>query len=500
MSAQVFFQPSEGWVGDVIPFEHDGELFLFYLHELRNDPKPGTAWSLVTTRDLVAFEDRGVAIAAGGEDDSDFNAYTGSVVIDDDGVARLFYTGHNPRHMGPDGETPLQLVMQAKSDDGLRTWRKLPHLTFGAPEGYEAGDWRDPFVFRVDRKGPWRMVLAARHEDGPHRRRGVLAQLTSTDLERWTPVEPFWDPRRYVTHECPDIFQWGEYWYLVYSEFSETFTTRYRISDSADGPWRVPADDTVDGRAFYASKSVERDGRRFFAGWIASKEGSRDDGPYQWAGTMSMLEATQRPDGSLAFHLPSEIIASFDESVSLTFRDASTGEAVELPSAFNVPDGYAAVVSTEPVPSQGRVSVRVVIEESTTECGVLLRSSGDGDESYILRLEPRRGRVVLDRWPREITGPMQWQMSGDVPFAIELERACQLEPGEHTIDIIIDDSLLIAVVDNNVTLSGRIYDRATGHLGVFVGEGAATFLDVQVSTRTVATHIPETSSLTITTR
>lgn len=52
MKRSVFFQPTDGWVGDLIPFEKDGEFWLFYLHELRADPKPGTSWILVTTKDL----------------------------------------------------------------------------------------------------------------------------------------------------------------------------------------------------------------------------------------------------------------------------------------------------------------------------------------------------------------------------------------------------------------------------------------------------------------
>ncbi len=299
-AASVFFQPSEGWVGDVIPFERDGEFWLFYLHEDRDDPMSGTPWSLVATRDFVRFRDRGVALPSGGPDAADFNAYTGSVV-EDGGRLHMFYTGHNPRRLGPDGVTPLQLVMRASSDDGGATWKKHPESTFGAPEGLEPGDWRDPFVFRASEDEPWRMLLAARHAEGPERRRGLVAQMVSDDLIDWRPAEHFWDPRRYVTHECPDVFQWGDWWYLVYSEFSESFVTRYRMSRSPDGPWLVPDRDTIDGRAFYASKSVERDGRRFFCGWIASKEGAADDGAYQWAGTLSVLECSQNPDGTLAF-------------------------------------------------------------------------------------------------------------------------------------------------------------------------------------------------------
>ncbi|WP_411374362.1 family 43 glycosylhydrolase [Arthrobacter sp. MPF02] len=478
MNYPVFFQPADAWVGDLIPYQQDGEFRLFYLHEVRGEPKPGTSWHLVTTKDLTQFQDHGVALPHGSTDQPDFNCYTGSIVADEVGAHHLFYTGQNPANTGQDG-LPLQLVMHATSTDGMGSWTKHPELTFGAPDGYESADWRDPFVFRDEASGLWRMLLAARHTDGPERRRGVIAQCVSTDLMTWEYAEPFWDPRRYITHECPDVFEWGGWWYLVYSEFSETFTTRYRMAKSPTGPWTVPALDSVDGRAFYASKTAERDGRRFFFGWIASKEGNSDDGAWQWAGTMAVLEARQNADGTLAFGLADELVDSFWDEVPLALGQ-------DLPFRMEVPDGYSSVLSAHDVPTQFYAKAVLDISPGTTECGMLLRSSADGDHSYVLRLEPHRGRLVFDRWPRAITGGAQWQVSGDVPFAVELERPCHLPRGKHTLEVVVDGDLCVAVVDRQVALSTRIYDHPTGRIGVFAGEGSVALTSFEVRKRTTS--------------
>ena len=476
MSYPVFFQPADAWVGDLIPYQKDGEFWLFYLHEVRADPKPGTAWNLVTTKDLTQFQDHGVALPHGTTEDLDFNCYTGSVIADDSGVHHLFYTGQNPGNLGTDG-LPLQLVMHATSTDGMNTWVKHPELTFGAPDGYESADWRDPFVFRDEEAGLWRMLLAARHSDGPERRRGVIAQRVSTDLMTWEHTDPFWDPRRYITHECPDVFEWNGWWYMAYSEFSETFTTRYRMAKSPTGPWTVPDLDSIDGRAFYASKTAERDGRRFFFGWIASKEGNCDDGAWQWAGTMSVLEARQNPDGTLAFGLADELVDSFWDTVPLELESP-------LPIRLDAPDSYSAAVTAQDLPTQFYAKAVLDIQPGTTECGILLRSSPDGDHSYVLRLEPKRGRLVFDRWPRTITGEAQWHVSGDVPYAIELERPCDLSPGSHTLEVVVDGDLCVAVVDRQVALSTRNNDLPARGKGVFAGEGTVTHTDFDVRKRT----------------
>ena len=127
--------------------------------------------------------------------------------------------------------------------------------------------------------------------------------------------------------------------------------------------------------------------------------------------------------------------------------------------------------------------IKVNITPGTTEVGLLLRATIDGDHAYYLRLEPKQQRMVFDRWPRTSTGNMQWHVSGDVPHLVELERPCTLEPGEHEIELFVEDTVCIAVLDKTVALTARMYERPTGRLGVFVGEGSATFSDMSIATK-----------------
>ena len=236
------------------------------------------------------YTDHGVVLPGGDRDADDFDCYTGSVIADGDRL-HLFYTGHNPRR-GPRGA--LQLVCHATSDGDPTRWTKHPEHTFGAPPGYLPRTGETRSCSGPPPIEPWQMVLAARHADAPDRRCGVVARLTSTDLEQWTIAEPLWEPHRFITQECPDVFQWGDWWYLVYSEFSDAFQTRYRIARQPDGPWLAPRRDTVDGRAFYAAKSVDHRGRRFFIGWIPTKQGESDAGAWQWAGDLAVWRRTRR--------------------------------------------------------------------------------------------------------------------------------------------------------------------------------------------------------------
>jgi len=478
----IIFRPPTGWVGDVIPFERGGRAYLYFLHDLRDESAPGMSWGLYVTDDFATYEYRGVALEHGTVDEQDLNAYTGCVV-EHDGQVHLFYTGYNPALPSARTGGAAQVIMHATSDDGMQTWNKHPQRTFGAPLGYAPEDWRDPFVFRPSPDGPWRMLIAARSETGPARRSGLIAQAVSHDLETWTVVEPFWAPNRYITHECPEVFQIGDWWYLVFSEFSDHFVTRYRMSRSPLGPWTVPENDTIDGRAFYASKSIELAGRRYFAGWISTRQGGTDDGAWQWAGEYSAHEAVARADGTLALRMPTALRETFTHRERLTVTPVLGAWDVSPDRLAVAPlDSYAVAVSS-PTPPQFLLEVTIEVGDDTTECGVILRASADGDEGYIIRLEPRAGRLVFDRWPRRRLGDAQWQISGDISHEVELERPVVIAPGAHQLRVVVDGTACVAYLDDSVAMSARMYDRSGGGVGLFVGEGRAAFADLSMATR-----------------
>ncbi len=124
--------------------------------------------------------------------------WTGSVVRGDDGVWRMFYTGTRLA----DGSN-VQSVGVATSRD-LYDWTKSdrnPILTADSRwyERLADGHWhdeafRDPWVFRDERAGVWRMLVTARANHGRPDDRGVIATAVSHDLENWELRPPLSEP------------------------------------------------------------------------------------------------------------------------------------------------------------------------------------------------------------------------------------------------------------------------------------------------------------------
>lgn len=479
-----FFSPVGAVAADFIPFYADGQFRLFYLQDFRNHAEKGegTPWYRVDTEDFVHFEEYGEMLARGTVEEQDLYVFTGCVLAAN-GMYHIFYTGHNP-HLRRAGK-PEQAVMHAVSDD-LTHWTKLPEDTFFAPaEGYEPHDWRDPFVFWNEEKSEWQMLLAARIQEGPSRRRGCTALCASKDLKTWEVRDPLWSPQLYFTHECPDLFRMGEWWYLIYSEFSDRVVTRYKMAKSLAGPWLTPDDDQFDGRAFYAAKSAaDSDGRRFLFGWNPTRVGEKDDGGWQWGGNLVVHELRQQPDGALASYLPETVARAFGRPVPLTLSEqvgsdaagaiAPKGDIMQV----SAPGTFRAAQTAEEMPRTCRITTTITPEEGTKGCGVLLHGSADFESAYYIRLEPYRNRLVFDRWPRP----------GDQAYALELERPLDMSANQPiTLDVFVDGSVCVVYADNGTTsiaMNARLYDRPTGSVGIFVQDGTAQFTHPTLSVRT----------------
>jgi len=469
--SDLFFKPTGAWAGDFIPLCTGGRFHLFYLLDWR-DPAghgEGTPWYRVSTDDFVHFTEHGEMLPRGGRDEQDLYVFTGSV-IEAMGRYHIFYTGHNP-HFRAQGR-PEQGVMHAVSDDLLH-WRKLPGEAFYAPEErYEPHDWRDPFVFWNPKAGEYWMLLAARLLQGPSRRRGCTALCASRDLTHWEVREPFWAPGLYYTHECPDLFKMGDWWYLVFSEFSQGCLTRYRMSRSLAGPWLPPADDCFDGRAYYAAKTAGDGARRYLFGWNPTREGETDEGHWQWGGNLVVHELAQRADGTLAVRPPASVAQAFGRPAPVALQPGLgdcriVGNAAELAAP-----GSFACASAGPLPARCRLAATVEFAPGTCGCGLALRLSDDLEQAYYIRLEPGRNRLVLDRWPRP----------GDVPHMVELERPLALPAGHPVeLEVLLDGTVCEVYAAGQVAMSARLYNLHGGSWGVFVSEGSARFSNVTLA-------------------
>lgn len=470
---KAFYKPAPGVVGDCIPYYYDGRYHVFYLRNYRDTDSygVGSPWHHVSTTDGVTFRDHGEALSKGSDDEQDMAVATGSVFTDDNGLHHIFYTGINPYFR--DDERREQAILHATSTD-LDHWVKQPGSVWYADESiHERHDWRDPFVYRHPLTGRFTMLVAARTRVGEPTARGCTAVLESTDLADWTHVRDY-APGRYHGHECPDFFQIGDWYYLVFSEYTTHTVTRYVMSRDPDGPWTAPADNQFDNRAFYAAKSAgpSRGGPRYLFGWNPTKVDDRDDGDWEWGGALTVHEIVQRPDGTLSVRAPQALLDAFGSPTAMVPQPAAgwTGGGHDFEAT--APDRRSSLVLGS-LPDTALIEGRLTFETSGGHAGLLLGVDGTGNGGYFLRLDPAGGVVQLGK----VGGYRNWY----VDHFPELDRPVDLPTGEPVrFRVLVDRSAVVAYINDEIALSGRMYDRPRGSYGLYVDGAQVAFAGVEL--------------------
>jgi beta-fructofuranosidase len=460
-----FYKPQPGVIGDTIPYYYNGRYHVFFLCDKRDKDAYdiGSAWQHISTTDFVHYEDHGVALEKGTMWEQDHTVATGCVYTDDAGKHHIFYTGINP-YMRNETQRE-QALLHATSAD-LITWTKHPEQVWEADENlYERHDWRDPFVFKHPQTGRYHMILAARTKTGSVARRGCTGLLTSDDLTNWMVEKPFYAPGRYHGHECPDWFQIGAWYYLVFSEYTTHTVTRYVMSKSPDGPWITPDENQFDNRAFYAAKTASDGKRRFLFGWNPSKLGDVDNGEWQWGGCLTVHEVMQQPDGTLSVRMPAQAEAAFvhPNTVRLNLPEAEW-TAQDNTYRADSPYSYSMALS-QPMPETYLLEGKLCFEADAGTAGVLLRTDEAGNTGYFLRFNLKGQRLEFGK----IGGYRSWY----VDHMPELDRPLALCEGETVrFKIIVDKTAVVAYVNDEVALSGRMYSNPFGRCGMFA-DGAS---------------------------
>lgn len=465
-----YYQPIGGRVGDVIPFFWDGTYHVFFLDyraEYFNHTPPGarhTTWAHLTSVDLVHWQQCPVAIRPGLEGEVDSGSCATGSVFAHDGQFHILYTG---RYFTTEGKR-RETICHAISTD-LMHWVKDPETPIARPDPrqYSLEHWRDPYVFWNVKTREFWMLVTAELADGPVGHRGCLALLTSTNLRDWEHRAPFWSPSLHIHHECPDVFCWRGWWYLLYSAEGKTI---YRMARQPTGPWRSAQVDTFDDRFFYAAKTAGDENRRILFGWVASKAGSRDDGAREWGGHLVVRELHQDEDGTLWAKCPNEHVRKPDEQLRPNIRPqlgewSLTADGIENQAT----DGfvYATIDDIEP---DCQIRLTVELSQDTKSFGLVLRTDDQLGTGYMLRISPRQQEVVLG--PISIGGR----------FTEEIKRHVPNLGSRITCTVTMIDSIIDVYVGDRVALAGRFHEHRGKTLALWAEEGSVAFQGIAIAT------------------
>ena len=442
-----YFKPEDPFfVGDCMPFFHDGTFHLYYLldenHHQSLNGLGGHQWAHASSTDLVQWQHHPLAIPI--TEDWEGSICTGSAFYH-----AGTYHGYYATRM-PDRKQHLSL---ATSVDSINFVKTQPNPFASPGEGYSPYHYRDPCLFQDKRTGLFHMLVTASLENySLEGRGGCLAHLTSPDLKDWEVTEPFIIPGDSAVPECPDYFEWNGWYYLIFSTFG---IARYRMSRDPLGPWTRPAVETFDGPVARVMKTAGfNDNRRIGVAFLGTRRDGKDDGGFQYAGNAIFREIIQHEDGSLGTKFPPEMIPASGEALDLPFTALTEGVMEQNRSVWiEARHGLGAGMLTG-VPHNARISLQVKPKANSASFGLGFRGSGNYGKSYELRISPYEGKVELHKQPL-------FSVEGlDQPFAL---------------DVILADDIIDVCIDNRRCLVNRCPELRGDRLFLFCQNGDVNF-------------------------
>ena len=450
-----YFTPAGGsqFVGDCIPFFHDGTFYLYWLldegHHASLNGLGGHQWCVSTTRDLKTWTHHPIAI--GIDEDWEKSICTGSVVSD----GNKFYAFYATRLLTADNSVSEQLSY-ATSTDALTFTKQKPNPFYTSAPGYSTRHFRDPKV-TIDDKGIFHLFVSSeKNEADINEGHGCLVHMTSSDLKTWQIGEPVLSGTIQVP-ECPDYFEWNDWYYLVYGQGGDTY---YLKSRSPYGPWEYPESQALLEPWINVAKTAAfTGGRRIVAGWVPSRNGNTDFGGELFGGCVALREAVQLENGDLATKFPEEVMPHTAEPLNLDFIPTE-GATVTSPGNITVDArGNICGARATGVPYNCIITLDVIPSGNYEEFGMFLRSEDKGINSYKMSFNPDNRTVRLhDSSINAVTG---------------LDKPMKLT-------IVMKDDIIDVCIDSRRCIVNRLPEKKGGQLWFFARNGEVKFENIKV--------------------
>jgi beta-fructofuranosidase len=264
------FAPPANWMNDPNgTIFHNGEYHLFYQFNPARPKWGNLHWGHAKSTNLVDWDHLPIALAPDGFP-GEVHCWSGCCVIAPDGTPTIFYTSMNPRSLLLTRAKRYAQQWIATGSPDLVTWQKHaanPILSETIHGDQIPEHWRDPYIWRDDRK--WWMVLCGQFKGEKF---GRVLLYESENLSDWaySGVLATGTPAEGRGWECANYFPLGEKFVLVVSPYDPVL---YSVGDFEDGQHKNGSWFTLDhGKAFYATNTfVDDQDRTILVGWVRAK-------------------------------------------------------------------------------------------------------------------------------------------------------------------------------------------------------------------------------------
>lgn len=476
-------------IGDVMPYfdSSTGFFNVYYLKDIWSDVvNRRHPWYCLKTNNFTSYSPLAgeVLSCSSNPCSQDFAIGTGSI-IKSNSTYYAFYTGHNPNYPSSCTATREGVMLATSTSLNSAFAKNTSFSTLYAPVnlGYDQNDnFRDPYVFYDDLSAKYYLILAARKNvNGTWR--GVIPYYTSSDLLNWSYQGVLYDGglQNFFMMETPEIFKMGDTYYLLFSDY-DSKNIYYRKSTSLTANWNKPDGlDRFEGKGIYAAKTAADDnGNRYIFGWTYIQDGNSDTGTPKWGGNLVVHKLYAKANGDLAVTIPPTVEASLEtQNYSIT-KNSQRGNVINTVAgshSYTVSSSASfdiANVIFEPINLERyKISAQVSYTSAAKDFGFMIGACDATDQFYSLRFIPSQNRFSLDKINRsQITSSTV--AATDVPLTLTPNAT-------YDVQIVIENSMLVVYINNEIALSTRVYKATNTSWGVFSDNSSASFNNIKVT-------------------
>lgn len=388
-------------------------------------------WGHATSTDLVTWTHQTIAIAPTPGAIDKVGIWSGGMDTADDGTLLAYSTTPSPEQQ-----------MVATSTDGGYTWTKrmtpvLPRATLTA-DG-TTGTSRDPHPFRLN--GVRSMLLTS--TDATSACIKLYQTSNGNGVDGWTYVGVFFrlassDARYKYVWECPDLFQMGDKWVLIWGAGGLNY---WFVGTITNGVFTSEAEGRVMSGSAYAGRSfLHSDGNRYLWAWQKETITTAQMTAQGWSGCMSQPMLLSLTNSNRLDVAP----ASFKSSLYGSVTTATSAQLADGTKLFSlaVPSLAAKVTAA----SGGKATINI--------------TNGNGDAFATVAYDPS---YASDRKLRVNTG------STGSPYWY---RDAEIGTEAVTLEVYLDGTLIEVFLNGRLASSGRATPAAVGPFTVVLTNGS----------------------------
>lgn len=406
--------PPVGWMNDPNGFSYyKGEYHIFYQYYPYDSVWGPMHWGHSSSPNLVDWKTLPTALVPEEE-----MCFSGGAVVDGDTMI-LMYTGRVVTDEEPYFNETQYLAF---SNDGVQFTKYDGNPVLKVTPN-NSPDFRDPKVWKHGEH--WYAIIGSKTDDET----GRVLLYRSLDMINWEFLQILGESTGEMGYmwECPDLFELNGKFVFLWSpqglapqgdRFKNIYQTGYIIGNFNYETFEfVPETEFKEldfGHDFYASQTMEKDGKRYQVAWFNMWEKTHPEAVDGWAGALTMVRELD---------LFGDIILMKPVEDMLTLRD-------EL-----VLNGELQSNDIIDFDQTGEIIINADLEEKIE---LLIAGRNGGDKVWIT-WDPEVGKVAVDR-------------SGDV-------RQVEWSPiGSHLWRLFLDaSSLELFCGEGEVVFSSRAY-------------------------------------------